>query len=255
MHRSHHHLFLAVVLGLAGCATGKPGSQPSGRIGLGLADTALAGGAPGLALQVSQAVLAQHPNDATALIRRGDAYYQLGDGAKAAASYRQALLVRPQSIEAMMGLGRVALATEPAEASARFSQVLALDPHNQAAISNRGVAADLMGQHVEAQADYRQAIADGGDTTATQVNLAVSLALNGDPTTAVRILQPIATAPDASPRVRQDLALALVLENHADEAARLLLTQMSPAQARTAIAAYRSLQEQAASPTPDRDGS
>lgn len=238
---------LMALIGLAGCATDpQPGSD--GRLGLGLADTALAGGAPGLALQVSDAVLAQQPHDLDALLRQGDAYYQLGDGARASASYRQALQVRPQTLEAVLGLGRVALATDPAQAAVRFEQVLTIDPINQAACSNLGVAADLQGHHAEAQADYRRAIALGGDTTATEVDLAVSLALSGDPAAAIRILQPIAAAPDATARVRQDLALALVLDDRTEEAAPILLTQMSPAQARAAIDGYRGLKEQPTAP-------
>lgn len=253
-------IFLGM-LALAGCANG--GAQPAaGRIGLGLADSALAGGAPALALQVSKAVLARNPNDVPALLRRGDAYYQLGDYPRAAASYRQALTLQVHSIPALMGLGRVALVTNPAEASARFSEVLALQPTNQAALSDRGVASDLSGLHAEAQNDYRRAIAlanadaahgieddaESGALAATQVDLAVSMAISGRPAAAVRILQPIATSPDASPRVRQDLAMALALDDRADEAARLLLTQMSQAQARSAMAGYQALREGAAPP-------
>ncbi|NPD69195.1 tetratricopeptide repeat protein [Lichenicola cladoniae] len=251
------------MLALTGCANG--GRQPAaGRLGLGLADSALAGGAPSLALQVSKAVLARNPNDVPALLRRGDAYYQLGDYPRAAASYRQALTLHVRSVPALMGLGRVALATSPAEASARFSEVLALEPTNQAAMSNRGVALDLSGLHAEAQDDYRRAIAlahadaargievgaDSGALAATQVDLAVSMAISGQPAAAVRILQPIASSPDASPRVRQDLAMALALDDRADDAARLLLTQMSQSQARSAMSGYQALREDATPPPP-----
>ena len=250
------------MLALAGCANG--GRQPAdGRLGLGLADSALAGGAPSLALQVSKAVLARHPNDVPALLRRGDAYYQLGDYPRAAASYRQVVTLQVHSVPALMGLGRVALATNPAEASARFSEVLALQPTNQAALSDRGVASDLSGLHAEAQNDYRRAItlanaeaahgiengAESGALAATQVDLAVSMAISGQPAAAVRILQPIAASPDATPRVRQDLAMALALDDRADEAARLLLTQMSQSQARSAMAGYQALREGATPPS------
>lgn len=249
------------LVALAGCAAGSNGPAP-GRLSLGLADSALAGGAPALALQVSKAVLARSPNDVPALLRRGDAYYQLGDMPRAGASYRQAATLQPHSVAALMGLGRVALATDPAQASAHFSEVLALEPGNQTALSNRGVASDLSGLHAEAQADYRKAIAaaeadarrgigdgaENGALAATQVDLAVSLAISGQPGEAVRILRPIAASPDASPRVRQDLAMALTLDDQADEAGRLLLTQMSQDEARSAMAGYRVLRDPAARP-------
>lgn len=259
-------VLLLGLLGMAGCTGGN--GPATGRIGLGLADSALAGGAPGLALQVSKAVLAHSPNDVPALLRRGDAYYQLGDLSRAAASYRQAAMLQPRATAALMGLGRVALATDPAEASARFSEVLALEPGNQSALSDRGVASDLAGLHAEAQLDYRHAIAaaesdagrgpdtaaETGALAATQVDLAVSLAISGQPAEAVRILRPIAAAPDSSPRVRQDLAMALTLDDRPEEAAPLLLTGMSQGQARSAMAGYRALRDRAAPPPEATDG-
>lgn len=235
-----------ILLVLASCT---PADRPQqGKLTLGLADTALAGGAPRLALQVSQAVLAQNPHDVQALLRQGDAYYALGELAKATTSYDQVLAIQQRSVEAMLGLGRVALVTDPAGATSRFGQVLALDPQNQAARTDRGIAFDLLGRHADAQSDYRQAIAAGGDATATEVDLGLSLAMSGDADSAVHILQPIASASDASARVRQDLAVALVLDGRDEEAERILLTQMSPEQVRLAIAAYRSLRDRPLTP-------
>ena len=251
------------LVALGGCTPGT-GQPTGGRLGLGLADSALAGGAPGLALQVSKAVLARNPHDVPALLRRGDAYYQLGDYGRAAASYREVTLLQPRSVAGLMGLGRVALATDPAEAGARFSEALALEPANQAALSDRAIAEDLDGLHAEAQADYRRAIALGdaqaargeededanGSLAATRVDLAVSLAISGHAPEAVLILRPIAAAPDATPRVRQDLALALTLDGHRDEAARLLVTEMNQDQARRTMAGFEALRvdDQASSP-------
>lgn len=235
-----------ILLILASCAsTDRP---REGKLTLGLADTALAGGAPQLALQVSQAVLAQRPRDVQALLRQGDAYYALGELAKATESYDRALEIQQHSADALLGLGRVALANDPAGAVARFGQVIALDPQNQAARTDRGIAYDLMGRHAEAQSDYQRAIVAGGDVTATKVDLGLSLAMSGDADAAVQILQPIASAPDASARVRQDLAVALVLDGRNEEAERILLTQMSPEQARAAITAYGALRDRPLTP-------
>ncbi len=235
-----------ILLVLASC---NPVDRPKqGKLTLGLADTALAGGAPRLALQVSQAVLAQHPRDVPALLRQGDAYYALRELAKATESYNRVLELQQHSIDALLGLGRIALATDPAGAMSRFGQVLVLDPQNQAARSDRGIAFDLLGRHADAQSDYRQVIAAGGDATATEVDLGLSLAMSGDADSAVQILQPIASASDASARVRQDLAVALVLDGRNEEAERILLTQMSPEQVRVAIAAYRALRDRPLTP-------
>jgi Flp pilus assembly protein TadD len=242
-------LLCAGTLALAGCA-GQSDPATQGRLGLGLADTALAGGAPKLALGVSRAVLARDPRNVPALVRQGDAYHQLGDDARAAASYRQALTLAPRNPGALIGLGRVALASDPAEASARFSEVLALEPSNEVALTDRGIAADLSGLHAEAQADYRRAISlardgltdeDSEHLATAQVDYAVSLAISGQAGEAVRLLRPIATAGNATPRVRQDYAMALTLDGRESEAAQVLVGDMNPADARRALAGYAAL--------------
>ncbi len=233
------------LLALAACTSDK--NQPA-TISLGLADSALAGGSPQLALNVSQAVLAAHPRDVTALLRQGDAYYALGDGGRASASYARALEIMPDSIPALLGLCRTALAEDPEQALRRLDRVLAIDPRNIAGLTDRGIALDLLGQHAEAQTEYRLALAQRGETTAAKVDLGLSLAMSNDAAAAVQILQPIAASPDASARVRQDLAVALVMDGRTDEAQRVLLTQMSPDQARAAITAYQELRDRPLTP-------
>lgn len=242
-------LSLLGVIALAGCAGGS-GPPTQARLGLGLADSALAGGAPKLALGVSRAVLARDPKNVAALTHQGDAYHQLGDDARAAASYHEALTLSPRDVGALIGLGRVALTSEPAEASARFTEVISLQPGNEVALTDRGVAADLSGLHTEAQADYQRAIAiartgltdeDSERLATAQVDYAVSLAISGRPGEAVRILGPIASSPDASPRVRQDFAMALTLDGQGSEAAHVLVDEMSPEEARRAMAGYTAL--------------
>ena len=261
-HGSSRLALLLLVLSLAGCAAADTQS-PRGRLGLGLADTALAGGQPKLALGVSRAILARNPDNVAALVRQGDAYHQMGDDVRALASYRRALLLMPRSTGALLGLGRVALTSEPAEASARFTEVLAIEPGNEIALTDRGIAADLSGLHSEAQVDYQRAIAiartgltdeDNEKLETAEVDYAVSLAISGHAAEAVRILRPIASPSDASPRVRQDLAMALTLDGQAHEAAEMLVDQMSPENARQALAGYSAFAPGSVGIAPSDDG-
>ena len=81
-------LALAVALALSGCASqgGNDGNAaantaPTGTIGpntLNVADAAIAGGDPSMALSVSQSILSNDPNNVDALVHEGDAYYALG---------------------------------------------------------------------------------------------------------------------------------------------------------------------------------
>jgi cell division septation protein DedD len=74
----------------------------------------------------------------------------------------------------------------------------------------------LQGRHTEAQAAYRRALAAAPGMSEAAVNLGLSLALSGDGTQAVGMLRPLATAPEASPLQRADLALAVAGTRTAD---------------------------------------
>ena len=79
------------------------------------------------------------------------------------------------------------------------------------------------------------------DAAAANVNLALSLALSGDPRQALAILRPIALSPGASPRMRQDLAVALVLAGEDEEAGRVLHTDMPQPEALALVTDYQAL--------------
>ena len=78
------------------------------------------------------------------------------------------------------------------------------------------------------------------NNAAAAVNLALSLSLSGQPELSVAMLRGPASQPDATPRVRQDLALALVLSGHAHEANHAA-PDLSPAETADALAGYEAL--------------
>ncbi len=206
-----------------------------------LADTASSAGAPAIALQVSDELLAKNPRDADAWIRRGDALSALGRSSEAAASYSSAIEIKPRETKALVGLGRVRLLQDPAGAEAVFSRAVTLDPHDAAAASNLGVSRDLQGHHAAAQEAYRMALGIAPSSVAVQVNLGLSLALSGDAPGAVRLLQPLATATGAAPRVRHDLALALALDGRRAEASAVLGADLPAEQLRSTLDGYEAL--------------
>ncbi len=217
-------------------------AQPSLRV----ADAALAGGAPAMALQVADGILARQPNDAAALLRQGDALYALQRGAEAADSYMHALAVAPHSAPALIGLARVRLGRDPAAAETLLQQALALDRRNPTALNDLGIARDLQGHHAAAQQAYQAALAEAPAMTAAEVNLGLSLALSGDPTRALQVLRPLAASPDTSSRIRQDLAAALALAGDSAAAEALLARDLSPAQVAEALSGYQQLRRSAA---------
>jgi Flp pilus assembly protein TadD len=228
---------LISALAAGGCTHSQ--SPPVGNMDV--ADTALANGAPALALNVAQAALASRPDDVDALLREGRAYVLLNRTEEARQAYTQALTLAPNSKVALMELGRLTLFSDPAAAATRFAQVLEHEPHDAAALTDLGVALDMQNQHAAAQENYRKAIMADPAMVSAQVNLGMSMAMAGDNTGALRTLRPLAASNAATPRIRQDLALVLARAGYEAEAAKALRTDMSADAATAAVAHYRSL--------------
>ena len=229
---------LALVLGLAGCADTGTSNLTFGTPGLNVADAALRGGSPQVALQVTVGILARSPDNVEALAVRGDALTMLGQYDDASASFSRALQRDRSSIRAKTGLGRLRLATNPAEAEILFLEVLQSNPRDTTALNNLGIARDLQGRHQDAQLVYRQALGINPDMAAAQVNLALSFAMSGQGASAIRLIQPLASSPNASMKVRHDYAAVLAMSGRREEAERILSVDLSPAEVRQVMAEF-----------------
>ncbi|MBV9783516.1 MAG: tetratricopeptide repeat protein [Acidisphaera sp.] len=213
-----------------------------GKPGLRVADAAMEGGAPAVALSVTDGVLATDPRNVAALDRKGNALYELNRPAEAAESYQRALTIAPGNVDALIGLGRIRLSTDPAAAEALLRRAAARQPRNAAAQNDLGIACDLQGRHKDAQLAYRRALAASPSEVAPQVNLGLSLALGGDAQRGVAMLQPLA-AGNPTPRVRDDLAAALAMAGDSDQAERLLRPELSDEQVREAMMGFVALRQ------------
>jgi len=212
-----------------------------GQPGLNVARAALSAGSPEIALNIANSILATEPRNVAAMLSQGDALSLLGRFNEAEASYAKALSVDPESSDVKVGLGRLRLRSDPAQAQVLFLSVLQREPRNKVALNNLGVAHDLQGEHVSAQAAYRRALGADPAMRAAEVNLALSMALSGKAADAVRILQPLASDPEASRRIRHDLAAALALSGDKQAAARVLAGDLTTEQVEQALLAFGSL--------------
>ncbi|HUA77719.1 MAG TPA: tetratricopeptide repeat protein [Acetobacteraceae bacterium] len=244
-------LCLLAVLTLGACAAqpSSGGVAAADEPTLKLADAAMAGGAPEVALNVANAVLREHPEDVAALVEEGAALAALGRDDQAALGFQRALGLQPASREARIGLGRLELRSDPAEAATLFDEVLRNRPNDVTALIDHGIAEDLQGRHQVAEDSYRAALAAQPDNMAAEVDLALSLAIAGHARRAVGMLQPLAAANGANGganrRVADDLAVALAISGQTHAASEILAPELSDNQIAAAIAAYRELQ-----PTP-----
>lgn len=239
---------VVLVLALAACAQ-QPGSQtaanaPTGSVGpntLNVADAAIAGGDPNMALSISQSILKDDPDNVDALVHEGDAYYALDRCLPAQAAYQLALKYDAKSSLAETGLGRCLLKTDPAAAEQAFEAAVAVDPGNAAAWSNLGIARDLQGNFQGAVAPYQQSMLANPGSMATEVNLGLSLALSGHGPEALQYLGPLATGQNATPKIRQDYAAALIASGRDEEARQVLAVDLTPDQVQQAMDGFSAL--------------
>jgi Flp pilus assembly protein TadD len=185
-------------------------------------------------------------DDYTSSVKQADDARKIGDYDSAIPLYGRALQARPDGVQAKLGLGQVYLTIGlPDEAAAMFRDVLKRDESDQMArrglalalvsmgqptlaerqldaalradsrdyrtLNAYGVVLDMLGQHAEAQARYRQGIEIAPDFVALRSNLALSLAISGQPQEAIALLVPLASSRAADGRIRQNLAFAYAM--------------------------------------------
>jgi Flp pilus assembly protein TadD len=208
---------------------------------LNIARAAMSSGSPDVAAKIAEGLLAKDPRDIDALLSQGDALAAMNRSNEAITSYAKALAIDPGSAGAKIGVGRLRLATDPAQAELLFLSVLEREPRNAVALNNLGIAHDLQSDHASAQNAYRRALAADPAMRAAEVNLALSLALNGQAANAAQILAPLARDPNGSRRLRHDLAAVLAMAGEREAARKILMEDLSPEQIERALLGYEAL--------------
>lgn len=239
---------------ITGCTpqqgSGLGGNSPVGPNTLNVADAAIAGGDPSMALSVSQSVLQTDPHNVDALIHEGDAYYALARCPAAVAAYQLALQGDPKSTAAETGLGRCLIKTDPKSAEAALIAAVQDDPGNAAALNDLGIARDLQGNFAGAVGPYQQALLAQPGMTAAEVNLGLSLALSGNGPQALQYLGPLATGQSATPKIREDYAAALVASGRESEARQVLSVDLAPDQVQPVLDGFNSIIAASQAPLP-----
>ena len=205
------------------------------------AETALSSGAPDLAYRICAALVDGGDRSTKTLVCKANALTGLGRSAEAASVFAVALQGAPRNSDALIGVGRLRLATDPAGAEQLFMQALAVSPRDAVALNDLGIARDLQGRHHDAQTAYAEAIGSNPDARAPQVNLALSMAMSGQAGEGARMLRPLAENGTATARERHDYAAVLTMAGRPDEAAQFLSPELTGSQAEQAVSAYRTM--------------
>src|ERR1700677_2369261 len=225
---------LALLLAAGGCASKDPATTTAKQEAP-VGDAALLAGSPDLALRMADETLSHDPADAAALVRRGLALTALGRLEEARESLRKVVARQAHHVQALLALGRVQLPVDPAEAAGLCQTVLTQDGRNAAALNDLGIARDLQGNHTEAEAAFRSALAAKPDMSAAQVNLALCLAMRGQGAEAIGLLRPLADGPNATQKVRENYAAVLAMAGERDKAQTILAGNMNASEVAPAL--------------------
>jgi Flp pilus assembly protein TadD len=228
-------------LALAACTSNIPQQSHNNTASLAAARKALTEGQAAIALGIAHGVLSVHPDDVAAIVAAGDADVAMGNRHTGEMEYRQALGADPGNVQAKLGLGKLKLTDDAHQAEFAFRDILASAPNNPAALTDLGVALDLQERHKDAQQQYQAALRANPNLTAPRVDLAVSLALSGDPGQAEGLLRDASESGAMPARVRADYALAEVMAGHSDMAMQTLQADLSVDEAKASVEAMEGL--------------
>jgi len=158
-----------------------------------------------------RAVLAS--SEADELVEIGDLLVELGAIEQGANSYRRALGLDHQSLDARLGLGSTLILQGRVDEAVNYFKKLedAVDPPSPRLCNAVAAALDLGARHREAQAAYRRCLDIDPDDHNVRANLALSLALSGDHREAAQLGRDIVGSSGASDKDNRNLVLILAL--------------------------------------------
>lgn len=173
------------------------------------ARTAATRGDPAEALSRYLRILAEQPDDVAALAGAGQAALDVGDLNAAAGFFARADARDPRNGAVKTGLARTLIQRDDPRAALRlFREAVDLGVPAASIAADRGLAYDLRGSPVRAQADYQLALRSRPDDDTVR-RLALSQAIAGDRATALATLDPLLRRQDVPAWRARAFVLAL----------------------------------------------
>lgn len=237
---------MVAALAVSGCAANSDrfnlvSAKPSS---LRLADSAAAQGDHETAATLYRREFSENPDSIEALVGLGRSYRNLGQTRRGEQALREALSRRENDADILLELGRTQLADgRPVEALETLKHAQVEAPRDLRIITARGIALDQLGRHDAAQSAYRQGLKIDPTDFALLSNLALSQGLSGAPEAGIEILRELVRDSAATPRTRGNLALLYGLAGRERAARATLAVDLDEAQIEENIAYYRELRE------------
>jgi Flp pilus assembly protein TadD len=206
------------------------------------ADEARAAGNFDTAIPLYQRALQADPRGVEAKIGLGQSLLAIGAGDEAAAQFRDVLARRSDDAQARRGLAAALIAMGQLNlAEQQVDAALHANANDYQALNLLGVVLDMQGRHAEAQANYIRGLALRPDDTTLRSNYGLSLAITGPPEAAIAQLAPLASAPKATARMRQNLAFAYAMAGDLGNSLQLCRRDMDERYAQRQLAYYAQL--------------
>ncbi|QPZ93361.1 tetratricopeptide repeat protein [Thioclava electrotropha] len=175
-----------------------------------------------------------------ALLGLGKSYIALGQHVRAENALDRARDLAPRNTEVLTELGFLALSQkQPRRAITFYDAALTHDAHNLSALTGKAVSLDFLSRYAEAQEVYQQALKWYPTNFALLSNYGLSQVLSGKIGEGIRVLEELVHDPVKGNAVRQNMALAYVLDGRDADARAILAGSMSDADAASKIAYYR----------------
>ena len=182
-----------------------------------VAEAAEAGGDADLALSMYLAAAQSAPSDVPLQLRCADALARHGKYQQARQLLVDRLRTNPGQRDLTKGLALIYLvAGDSGHAIELLDRLLAVKPDDPAALTDKGIALDLLRRHGDAQTLYRQALKISPNDPTISNDLALSLMLEGRLREAQEILEPFRSA-DAPPRLATNLDILNAANGQIDQ--------------------------------------
>ncbi len=185
----------------------------------------------------------RNDKDIAAVVGLARSLRHLQQAREAQAIVLRALKLAPKNHDLRSELGKVQLALgEPLKAVDTLSRVDAeLEAKRWDILVAMAIAHDRIGMYEQAERRYRQALSVSPENAVVMNNFALSMAQAGRLDEAVEFLERAAALPEATPRMRQNLALLYAMKGDLAAAEQYVRRDMPPNIADHNMAYYRQL--------------
>lgn len=197
------------------------------------------------ALSYYRSLYERHPNNIDVIVGMSRSLRHLGRSTEAEALVERALKTIDRNHVLLAEAGKVRLSLGKAmPAIDSLSRAESLGAKAWDIYTALAVAYDRVGMFDQAEARYRKALELSPDNAVVLNNFALSRAQAGDLDKAIENLQRASALPEATPRMRQNLALFFAIKGDLKAAEDLVRRDLPPKDAAANMAYYRQLRAQ-----------